>query len=341
MNRMKGLQNRKYVFCLVMLTFLSSCSPLHVANDIHPLDEGDKLVVYTSHKKEVYGPIIKEFEERTGIWVQIVSGGTTEILKQIADESKNVIGDVMFGGGVESLEAYSEYFAPYTYSQEDILEQTYKSKNNKWIVFSQLPIVLIYNNKLVYETSAPQGWNDLLQERWKGKIAFANPNNSGSSYTALMTLMQVMGKDNWNTINQFCNVLDGKVLEGSGDVLDEVASGTKLVGITLEETAMKRVAAGVDITMVYPIEGTSEVPDGAALILNAPHEENARLFMDFIISKDVQRMIVEQCYRRSVRKDIPDSTIWKAPDIKLIDFDLEWAINNRSEILKRWDELIQ
>lgn len=336
---MRRTQGIKYIIFLFVFVFLSSCSSSSVMNNNYSLDEKDKLVVYTSHKEEVYGPIIKEFEERTGIWVQVISGGTSEILEQIAAESGRAIGDVMFGGGVDSLEAYSNYFAPYKFSREEILDMTYKSAGDRWTVFSKLPIVIIYNNKLVYETAAPRGWKDLLEDRWKGKIAYADPHNSGTSYTILMTLMQVMGKDNWDAIEQFSNVLDGKILESSGKVIDEVASGKKLVGITLEEYAMKRIAAGVDITMVYPIEGTSAVPDGSALILNAPHEENARLFLDFIISRDVQRMIAEKCYRRSVRKDIPSPGTWYTKDVKFIDFDLEWASGNRDEILKKWDTL--
>ena len=82
------------------------------------------------------------------------------------------------------------------------------------------------------------------------------------------------------------------------------------MGITLEESALKRIASGMDITMVYPIEGTSAVPDGSALILNGPHENNAKLFLDFVVSKDVQRMIADYCYRRPVRKDISDSGTW-------------------------------
>lgn len=335
-------QAKKIVILLaLMLMFMSSCSPLSVSADKFSLEEKDKLVVYTSHKEEVYSPIINEFEERTGIWVEVISGGTTEILEKVKEDSDHVIGDVMFGGGVESLESYREYFAPYEYSQKDILEQTYVSDDNRWTVFSQLPVVFIYNNKLIYETDAPKGWKDLLKERWKGKIAYANPHNSGSSYTILLTLMQVMGKDNWDTLDQLAFVLDGKILENSNDVLNEVISGTKLIGITLEESAMKRIAAGADITMVYPVEGTSAIPDGSALILGAPHEENARLFLEFIMSEDVQRMIVERNYRRSMRKDLSVLEAWEANKVKFIDFDLIWASNNRTKILKKWDMLTQ
>ena len=75
--------------------------------------EDERLVIYTSHKEEVWRPIVREFEERTGIWVDVVTGGSNELLERIKWEADAPGADVMFGGGVESLEAYSEYFTPY------------------------------------------------------------------------------------------------------------------------------------------------------------------------------------------------------------------------------------
>ena len=69
------------------------------------VSEEKRLTVYTSHKQEVYAPIIKEFEERTGIWVEVVPGGTTELLERIREEGEKGSCDVMFGGGVESYES--------------------------------------------------------------------------------------------------------------------------------------------------------------------------------------------------------------------------------------------
>lgn len=301
--------------------------------------ENNKLVVYTSHKIEVYGPLIKEFEERTGIWVTVVTGGTNELLEQIAIEKDAPKCDVMFGGGVENLEANKDYFMPYTCSQCEEIEELYKSADGCWTAFSSLPIVFIYNNKLVYETAAPTGWKDLLENRWKGKIAFADPNTSGSSYTALATMMQIINEDNEQTLRKFIEALDGNILSGSGDVIDAVVTGTRLVGITLEETALKKIAAGADITMVYPSEGISAVPDGCAIIKNSQNEENAKQFIEFIISKDVQQYIVDEFNRRSVRRDVKDS---KEPfeNLNVIDFDISKASSNRNEVLEQWSELI-
>lgn len=338
---MKKMIQRKFniVASILIAFFLCACTQSSILNNEFSLDEKNKLVVYTSHKEDVYGPIIKEFEERTGIWVQVITGGTAEILEQIANNNDSIAGDIVFGGGVESLEAYSGMFLPYQYYQNEKLDQTYRSESSKWTVFTKLPIVFVYNNKLVYESAAPQGWEDLLNEKWKGKVAYADPHKSGTAYTALVTLMQVMGRDNWEAMERFLYILDGKILEDSGQVVDEVAAGTRLVGITLEESALKKIAAGMNITMVYPCEGTSVIPDGSAIISNAPHRENARLFMDFILDQDVQKHIVDNCYRRSVRTDIPDSEKWDSKEASFISYDIEWASENRNEIFYKWDVL--
>lgn len=339
---MKRILRKIHWFLVVFAGFVgvTGCSNTATRDTTYSPREDQKLIVYTSHKKEVYGPIVKEFEERTGIWVQVKDGGTNELLEQLKELSGSSTCDVMFGGGVENLDAYEDYFEPYICKENEVLDQTFVSEKQCWGAFSALPIVLIYNNKLVYETAAPTGWADLLEERWRGKVAFADPNTSGSSYTALATMVQVLKEKTPDCLEQFAYILDGNVLSGSGDVIDAVVKGTRLVGITLEETALKKIAAGADITMVYPIEGTSAVPDGSALIKNAPHAENAKLFLDFIVSKETQQFIVDKYYRRSIRNDIKGS-INQDSEIVVIPYDLEWASSNQNDLLKRWSDLIE
>ena len=110
--------------------------------------------MYTSHKQEVYAPIIKEFEERTGIWVEVVPGGTTELLERIREEGEKGSCDVMFGGGVESYEVFKDCFVSYESTQSDHIESIYRTEDHVWTPFTELPIVLIYNNKLVDAASA-------------------------------------------------------------------------------------------------------------------------------------------------------------------------------------------
>lgn len=328
---------KRLLFFLVLL-FLTGCAPTGEASyDFAPAEE-NRLVVYTSHKEAVYGPIIKEFEERTGIWVEVVAGGTNELLERIAEE-KGPVCDVIFGGGVESLTAYEAYFEPYIYSEIDAIKPELCSEDNLWTPFSSLPIVLIYNTRLVPK-GAITGWADLLAEEWQGKIAFADPTMSGSSYTAIATMMQCLGGNHWNTMAWFAQNLDGKLLADSGDVVQRVAGGSLLVGVTLEETALKWQAQGANIGIVYPHEGTSAVPDGCALIAGGPHPENARLFLEFVVGEDVQQLVVEQLRRRSVRNDQEEpGDLLRENEMNLIRYDIHWAGEIKAEFALRWAEL--
>ena len=322
---------------LTCLLLLAGCSAAEdgTAASFAPAEE-NRLVIYTSHKEEVYWPIIKEFEERTGIWVDVVSGGTNELLERIEREKDSPRAAVMFGGGVESLESRRELFTPYRCAEADSLLVRYCSPEDLWTPFSALPTVLIYNTKLM-APGALTGWADLLSPELKGQIAFADPSISGSAFTGLVTLLSALGGDWEETLHAFARNLDGAQLDSSGAVLTAVAGGTCLAGVTLEDIALQRIAAGADIAVVYPEDGTSAVPDGSALVKGAPHEDNAKRFLDFTAGADVQRLLVDRFYRRSVRSDIaPAGDLPSLSDIPMTYYDAARASQQHDAILMTW-----
>ena len=294
-----------------------------------------RLVVYTSHKQEVWWPVIKEFEERTGIYVEVVEGGTNELLENLSRSGNEAGCDVMFGGGAESLDYYSALFQPYRSSSAGHILRRYQPEHDIWTPFSALPVVLVYNPKLV-----PKGqltsWKDLMDPRYRGLIAFADPSVSASSFTALATMISACGgvavQD--DVLRNFAINLDGHLMASSGDTLTGVSSGSYHAGITLEETAIKRIVAGDSLAIVYPEDGTSAVPDGTAILRDAPHPENAKLFVDYTVCEDVQQLLVKRFYRRSVRDDVEENDV--LPDLSLIpmaDYDIEDIGSRRSVIM--------
>lgn len=318
--------------CLCILP-LSACGVKSI-EDEYALSEENKLVIYTAHKEEIYKPIVKEFEERTGIWVELVAGGTNQMLEQIAFEEGVESADIMFGGGVDSLSAYESYFQPYVTAQEKNLDLTYASKTDSYTVFSKLPIVFVYNTKLVLNAGAPRTWSQLLEYRWDNEIAFADPEKSGSSYTALSVMVQQLANEGFNqddAVDGFVKSLGGELSAGSDTVVDDVASGDKMIGITLEENVLKGKAKSADIEMIYPISGTCAVPDGCAIVKGARHQKNAEKFMEFIVSDDVQHLLEEELFRRSVRTDFESSDIPGE-----IPYDFEYSNAHRDEILSIW-----
>lgn len=323
------------LLCFVIAVVSSTATASSAADSFAPYDN-IRLVIYTSHKVEIYQPIIREFEQRTGIWVQVTSGGTNDMLRQIALESDYPQADLMFGGGVESLDAYSDYFDELPADIGEGLD-THATVSGKWLPFSLLPIVLIYNRKLV--TRPPESWASLLESRWSGRIAYASPDVSGSSYTALITLLLAIPGDDDEILRLFYQNLEGKVLEGSGYVVDAVSEGDCLVGITLEETALKGIAAGKEIGIIYPTDGTSSVPDGIAIIKDCAHRENALAFIHFVLGADVQRRLITSYYRHSVLSALTgDDT--QAQEIKLLDYDIQWASEQKDRILMQWNRMV-
>ncbi|MCR4740495.1 MAG: extracellular solute-binding protein [Lachnospiraceae bacterium] len=300
------------------------------------LNEKKRLIIYTSHKESIYRPIIREFEERSGIWVDVVTGGTNELLARIAGETGENSADIMFGGGVDSLRAYEDCFEPYETSQSEKLDKTYASENNSYTVFSKLPIVFVYNTRRVMPSEAPRTWGQLLDYKWKGEIAFADPVKSGSAYTALSMLMQEMSDEGYGaeeTVKKFTGNLAGDLSSSSATIVEDVAGGNKMTGIVLEENALMKKLENTDIEMIYPSGSTCALPDGCAMIKNAENRENAEKFMEFIVSDDVQHLLEDKLFRRSVRTDFESSEIPGE-----VFYDIEYSNRHREEIMSLWEE---
>lgn len=325
---------------IIASLLISGCASTTPAPPSYAPPDSMQLTVYTSHKESVYLPIVREFEERTGIWVDVVTGGTNELLDRISDEQDSPVADVMFGGGAESLLSRKDCFQPYVAAESGAIPDSYTSTDSCWTPFSALPVVLIYNTKLV-TPSELTGWADLGRPQFRGKIAFADPRVSGSSYTALVTELFALEHVQEKPLQLLATALDGHILSDSGEVIPAVAGGKCLVGITLEQTAWKAISEGADIAMVYPSEGTSCVPDGSALVKNAPHSENAKLFLDFTVSRDVQQLLTDQVKRRSIRSDVPASSDLPSTEkFSLIPYDISWACENQKSILDTWSKLM-
>ncbi len=322
---------------LLLLQGLISCAPEpeKTAVGLAPA-ESERLIIYTSHKEEVWWPLVREFEDRTGIWCDVVSGGSNELLARLKEEREAPQADLMFGGGAESLEAFADLFEPYVTSEAGFLDSRFMPENHCYTPFTALPEVLIYNPKLVNEGELT-GWADLLKPGFYGEIAFADPNHSGSAFTGLMTMLEALDMERDEVLRRFSENLGGKELSGSGEVLTGVADGSFRAGVTLEETAMQRIAAGDNISLVYPAEGTSAVPDGCALVKGAAHRENAAEFIDFIAGKDVQEQVAGRFYRRPVRTDVPAAEDLPAlEDLALTDYSIPGAAADRESVLMTW-----
>ena len=306
--------------------------------------KSNEVTVYSSHPSQLLTTITDSFTEETGIKVNVVAAGTGEILKRIQAESENPLGDVIWGGGAESLNSFKEYFAPYKTASHDKIDPLFRDPEDKWFGFALLPMVIIYNTDLVTGDDIPTSWADAADPKWKGKVAMASPVKSGSSYTITATLLTAFGKDTesgFDFIKKFVANLDGKILGSSSGVPKGVVDKEYSIGLAHEKGAVKYKNAGGHLGIVYPSEGTSAVPDAAALIKGAVNEENAKLFLDYIVSEEVQKTLASEFKIRGVRNDVaaPEGLL-PLSEIKLVDYDFGWASESKKTIVKRWKNIV-
>ncbi len=328
----------------IILFCMTACSDRQIGTNIDKGSEEGTVVVYSSHDEGPLNAGVDMFKKKyPNIKVDVVTGGTGELCGRIANEADEPIADVMWGGGADSLEAFKKYFAPYVCANDKAIDPKYKEPNGLWIGESPLPMVIFYNKKLIEDNSLyiPQSWSDLTKPEWKGKIAYCLPSNSGSAYTQLCTMLFAHGgiENGWDFIKQFYDNLDGKILDSSDKCHEMVASGDFCVGLTFEKAALQ-YKDDPNLGFIYPKDGTSAVPDGVALIKNAPHEENAKLFIDFVTSRECQEEQHLDWGRRPVRPDIKlDDGLAPLSDILTVEYDFEQASDNKDDILKKFDDI--
>lgn len=305
-----------------------------------PEDYTGELVVYSPHDANPLNAGVAMFEEKyPNINVTVIAAGTGELCQRMVAESANPQGDVLWGGGADTLAAYVDYFAPYVSASDDVIADSFKDADDMWIGESPLPMVIIYNKTLIDEADVPTTWEGLCDESLKGKIAYASPAKSGSAYTQLCTMLfsKPTIDEGWEMVGRFIKNLDGKIQDSSGNCHKLVAAGEYALGVTIEKSAVL-YADNPDIGYVYPASN-SAVPDGVALIKGCPNEENAKLFIDFVLGAECQTAQNADWARRPVRSDVAPAGLAPLDEIDLGNYDFAYAAANKADIVEKWNDL--
>ncbi len=332
---------KKLVSILFVMALVLSFAAFDMTPDPTP---SGTVVVYSPHEADPFNAGINLFMQKyPNVKVEPVLAGTGECLQRIEAEAANPQADVMWGGGLESMAAYKDYYQAYTPKEIDALDPSVRGEGDLYMGESPLPMVIFYNKKYVSEEKAAElkTWDGLLDPDFKGHIAYASPAKSGSAYTQLVTMLLAHGGDTtegWDFITKFYKNLDGKVNDSSGNCHKLVASGEYWIGLTLEKSAVQ-YKDNADVAYVYP-EKDSAVPDGVAIVKNCPHPELAKLFEDFVLSKDCQTEQNKDFGRRPARKDVELGDLPALSDLNLVTYDFDLAANHKDDLVAKWQDVL-
>lgn len=327
---------------LICCVLLSSCQP---ETGGPPMLSQADLVVYTVQEKGICEPVVKEFEERTGLNVKVEAGSLEELLKTLEDSGgpygdDGETWDVVFGVGTKTLEEKKEYWQAYESPEIPYIAGAFRCSDHKWTSFSACPLVIMYNTNVVTYREVPAGWASLLEPRWKGRVAFMDPGMSDIYSSALAAAVYTY-RGEGDYMKLLADNLEYSSLSSLSEVNSGILDGRYSLGVTIEGAAQALRSGGADVDYIYPKEGTTVLPDGTAIVNGCPRPEAARQFLDFTVSKDAQKILVSDLNRRSVRLDVaPLPGLSPVSRLSTIDMDLKELSREKEEILKQWNGIL-
>jgi iron(III) transport system substrate-binding protein len=264
----------------------------------------DQLVVYSANESTLDNLVFEAFKKETGIQVQPVEAGSGVLVKRIVAEKDRAQGDILWGVSRSLMQTNADYFAPYRSKNADAVAPEFRDPQDRWLGTNVHLLVILANTKQVAAADLPKSWSDLLDSKWKGKIAFTDPANSGSAYTNTTMLVDLWGGGDkgWGDVTKlYANM---KVLNKSSLVFSGVGEGEYPLGISLEYAGYVWASNGAPVTVIYPSDGTATQMEGVAIIKGGPNLEPAKKFVDFVSRKDTRELILAHTFRRPARADL-------------------------------------
>ncbi len=309
--------------------------------------EEKEVVVYTAVDQVFSEQIFKQFEEDTGIKVKPVydleSNKTTGLTNKILSEMENPVCDVFWNNEfAQTIELKRQgALAPYVSPNAADIPAAYKDGEGYWTAFGGRARVLLVNTDLVSESDYPSSIYDLIDDQFAPEeIAIAYP-MFGTTRTQAAAIYAALGADKGKEFFMALKEKGVQVVDGNSVTKDMAAAGQVKVGYTDTDDAKEALEDNAPVTMCFTDQeeggiGNLITPNTAAMIKGAPHEENAKIFIDYIISLEREKQLIDMgFFDLSIRPDADVNGLKvKGMNVNLVEvYDmLETASNDMQEI---------
>jgi iron(III) transport system substrate-binding protein len=294
--------------------------------------------------------LVTEFEAGHDIDVNMVRLSSGEAYAKLRAESRNPQTDLWWGGtGDPHLQAAAddltaEYRSPMLAELQPWAVGQAETSGYRTVGVYSGALGWGYNTEIFAEggLTPPLCWADLLNPELAGEIQLADPNSSGTAYTALATLVQLLGEDEAFEYLRALNANVSQYTKSGSAPVKAAARGETGLGIVFMHDAVAQAEEGFPIAVVAPCEGTGYEIGSMSMIEGAQNPDEAKAFYDWVLTAEVQSLMPE-----AGSFQIPSNMGAKAPEaapdlstITLIDYDFAQygSVERRTELLTRWDD---
>ncbi|MHB1452632.1 MAG: extracellular solute-binding protein [Saccharofermentanales bacterium] len=263
----------------------------------------ETVVVYTSVDQVYSEKIFKAYEQETGVRVEakydIEAAKTIGLVNELIAEKDNPQADVFWSGEILYTIDLKEKGVLDTAVLENTknLPPSFIDEDNMWFAFGGRARVLLFNKTLISKEECPRTMEELLTSGFVSKTGIANP-IFGTTATHAAVLYAHWGSGKAKTF--YSSLYDAGIvmLEGNGPVKDQVSQKKIFMGLTDTDDALVEMARNPDLDIVFLDQGedgmgTLVIPNTVAKIRGGPNPEQAERFMDYLLSVEVEQMLVD------------------------------------------------
>ena len=261
----------------------------------------DKLTIYSGRSERLIKPVLDVFTANTGIQIELLSSGTTELVNRLKAEGDRTSADLITNdAGSLELARTAGLLRPLNMREvERAIPAQFRAPDNAWVGLSGRFWIVVYNTTMV-KPDQVKSLLDLADPKWKDKIAIPN---SGSEYLqAGVSVIRATHGD--EKTRQFLQGLktnaDGQVYQKSSQIVDAVAKGQVALGIVNHYYVYRHLAAqpGAPIAVLMPDQqegGMGAIMNvaGVGIVKSTKHLDRAKLLVEFLVAQAGQKLFAD------------------------------------------------
>ena len=300
-------------------------------------DRADEVVVYTALDQFYSEPLLKQFEEKTGIRVRsrydTEATKTTGLFNRMVAERRRPRCDVFWNNEVLRTVALKRLglLQPYKSPSAADIPDDFKDPEGYWTGFAARARVIVYNTTLLTSRTAPQSVAELAEPKWRKRTAIAYP-LFGTTATHGAALFALLGDAKARAYFEALKQNDIQVLDGNAQVAKTVARGELAAGLTDTDDVHALRLDGKPVDFILPDQGPDGlgavlIPNTLALLRDCPHPEAGKKLIDFLLDPSVENALARG---RSAQIPVRPTGVRSAcgldpASIRLMPFDYEKA----------------
>lgn len=268
--------------------------------------DSQRLVIVTSFPSDLTSVFTDAFEKsHPDIDVEILNKKTSAAIKFIQETREGNSSDLFWASAPDAFEVLKDdgLLMPYQARVEGIPETIgafpIHDPDGYYTGFAASGYGIMYNERYLAakELPEPAEWSDLEKPVYFGHVGMSAPSRSGTTHLTVETVLQGEGwAEGWGVLKRMAGNFES-VTERSFGVPDGVNSGNFGIGVVIDFFGLSSMGAGFPVNFVYP-STTALVPANIGIIQNAPNQEAAGQFIDFLLSESGQALLLDPKIRR-------------------------------------------